>query len=940
MAPEGPRGRSKDYPPKIGDREIDLEKFDRALERLGHRVFTDELKTAYEYHKLDIRAPRSNQNSDSAVRARTEFTKFVQNSLLPLFGGTIPEGIYADADTTAVAVEAAKEVPVSEPTKEASVRESAKDSPVEAVTEAREFFPGNAVHQGEKEEPASKSQRRGKRGQGGGADTDADAEVPPVSYEGDANYPVPAIVETPKEKREALRTALSDVIQLPDRTAESLEQPKRSIHDAPKRSVAEAERTDVALKEAAYLTAYKELEQKRTLWNRLTKGKDLTEESEKVASLKTAYDEARVSYANALTKSAEERLAENGLNGNLDQKGVTSQAVIERYNRLVRFNEVVKPAAEKKLQARQEALDARGRNAFAKALGWSAEANRKLEGKYGKSGARALRAAASAVLITGGAAALAIAGVTAPMGVAALAGYGTFRFGRSLFGAIAGAAAGETAGNVFEAVWGRKSQAVAQEKLKNEGRRSDISLESLAEVDAAREKLGIKADEITLIKRKQLVQALTALGVGASAALTLAEFTAVQHAAEASVTGGGSTPDGKPTPGSLTNGEVKPSTGGAGAVESSKAPTDALKGADAKLSEAVNPKVPENMLKGAVIEKGEGFNKLFVDLKASVKSDFPGMIDSSQVMKELFSMSPSELSDKIGAFDPKTGESMVMQPGDMLFLDEKGNLWFEKSGGGKPQLLMEVDPKNPTQVITHELKGVEMRSAHVAVPAAPTEKPAAPLEKQSPSDAPTDSATTSPDQAPRQESDDATAPSAEKTTAPDTIGRPLEDRLDKSADTATDTATSSGQSRQSPAPSPESAPIGRPLEDRLSPDTSAEGTGTAPETFTNTYGVEINPTVSSDYEWKVPGTSLTAKVAFGGTSEQIQRFVLDELALDPATPVFVNTVVPNPNGGLMIRVDRWYMDSDGNPAQETGSLDSTGKPLPPITAQDLTRKLS
>lgn len=942
MAPEGPRGHSKDYPPKVGDREIDFEKLDRELNKLGHRVFTNDLRTAYVFLKSDVRAPRSNPNSDAAVRARTEFAEFVQNSLLPLFGGTLPEGIYADADNSTPAVGATKEVPASEPAKEVPVSEQAKNTPAEAMTEVRESSDTPAL-QDTREESVSKGSRRGKRGQGGSADTNTDGEVQPASHEGNANQSVPEIAETPKEKREALRTALSDVIQLPDRSAESLEQPKKSIHDTPEQSVAEAERADVAQKEAAYLTAYKELEQKRTLWNRLMKGKDLTEESEKVAALKTAYDEARVTYATALTRSAEERIAERGLDKVVDKKGVS---LAERYNRLKHFTEVIRPAAEKKLQARQEALDARGRNAFTKALGWSAEANRKLEGKYGKNGARALRAAASAVLITGGAAALAIAGVTAPMGVAALAGYGTFKFGRSLFGAIAGAAAGETAGKVFETVWGRKSQAAAQEKLKNEGRGSNISLESLAEIDAAREKLGIKADEITLIKRKQLVQALTALGVGASAALTLAEFTAVQQAADASVTGG-STPDGKPTPGSLTSGEVKPPAGGAGVAESTKTPTDTLKGADAKLSVAASPEAPENMLKGAVVEKGEGFNKLIVDLKASVKSDFPGMIDSSPVMKELFSMSPSELSDKIGAFDPKTGESMVMQPGDQLFLDEKGNLWFEKSGGGKPQLLMEVDPKNPTQVITHELKGVEMHGAAEVAPKGSTEKPVAPSETQSAAAAASDTT-----EKPLSESSSAKSAEADPSSAPRSDGPGAADKAapsTPSGELTIDSVTGTGTSASAEASQPltiESVTQGAPATGAPSPSSGGLTIEDAiaqanknPEAFINPQGVEIVPSAPHDYVWKVPGTDLTYTVAYGGSPEEIRAFAMREIAENPEARILVNTVVTDPSGGTMIRVDEWRLGDAGPVLKEGVTNPVTGKALPPISTTDFTRKL-
>jgi len=310
--------------------------------------------------------------------------------------------------------------------------------------------------------------------------------------------------ETPREAR----AALADVVA--------------QFEDVSAQSRVEAERTAVLEAETAYLTAYKQFEQKKTIWNRLAKGKDLKEESEKVEALKRVYDEKRVVYAEALTGSAKERLVDTK---RADEK-------LERYNRLVRFREVVKPAAEKRLAARKEALDARGRNVFEKALGWSATHNQKLETKYGKTGARALRALTSAVLISGGAAVLGAAGIAAPMSLVALAGFGTYKFARCFGGAVLGAGGAEVCVYAYEKFFGRKHLESAKESLKTEGRASEISLESLQAIDAVREKLGVDSDEITLRKKKALVKAITAFGIGASSAAILAEFVAVQHAAE------------------------------------------------------------------------------------------------------------------------------------------------------------------------------------------------------------------------------------------------------------------------------------------------------------------------------------------------------------------------------------------------------------------------
>src|SRR5690606_17623912 len=138
--------------------------------------------------------------------------------------------------------------------------------------------------------------------------------------------------ETPKEAREALRATIE------------------RFEEKPAPSIAPLERSIMQEREKEYLNAYRELERKRTVWGRLSKGKELGAEMARVEALKREYDEARVSYGNALTASAEKRLSEKG------GDSLRADAVLDRYNRIVRFREVMKPAVERKLAARKEAL--------------------------------------------------------------------------------------------------------------------------------------------------------------------------------------------------------------------------------------------------------------------------------------------------------------------------------------------------------------------------------------------------------------------------------------------------------------------------------------------------------------------------------------------------------------------------------------------------------
>ncbi len=366
-------------------------------------------------------------------------------------------------------------------------------------------------------------------------------------------------IDTPREARqEILRQLKARAGRTPDSP------PAGEITDAPKESAAAPERAALKEKEAAYLSAYKDLERRRTIINRLLLRRgNIQNEEKKVEALRREYDESRVAYANALTQNVSEKVAERTKTleertrakyEELKQAGalertesgeeisfdifmrraiVKNETRAERVAGYLRFREVVRPLAEKKNAARLEALSGRKRNAFDKALTWSGKVNAGLDKKYGKMGARVIRAAASAVLISGGAAALGAAGVTAPLGLAALAGVGTYKFARSLGGVVLGAAAGETTGAAFE-FFGRKAQQAAKESLHRTNMKAintELDVDSLRTLDTKREKLVKETDEAVFQKRKAITKALVAMGVGAGSAAVLADFAVIQEAA-------------------------------------------------------------------------------------------------------------------------------------------------------------------------------------------------------------------------------------------------------------------------------------------------------------------------------------------------------------------------------------------------------------------------
>jgi len=143
--------------------------------------------------------------------------------------------------------------------------------------------------------------------------------------------------------------------------------------------------------------------------------------------------------------------------------------------------------------------------------------------------------------------------------------------------------------------------------------------------------------------------------------------------------------------------------------------------APAPVAEAphVTPTAPEGLVREISIEKGEGFNSLFAGLR---ESEFNGSTPVGHYLENA-DISPTRLSQDIGAFDPITGESMPMQVGDKLVVDAHENVWFVRNGEA-PQLVLENDPMQPSGFSIHEIKDAGIQAPMPAVQEA--EAPAAP----------------------------------------------------------------------------------------------------------------------------------------------------------------------------------------------------------------------
>ncbi len=326
---------------------------------------------------------------------------------------------------------------------------------------------------------------------------------------------------TPKEMHEANAAAVEEIasIMKPDSAAS---ENRAELQLFP-------ERQAMLQAETAYFDKYKEYFGK--------KGSKEGKEPDDLIALKKTYDESRVAYGRALSESAAERLDTRG--PKLDNH--TSQEVLERYNRLVRFREVVAPTAEKQYQARLEALGSREQSLFNRGLAWARSQNQKLEDRFGKNGARFVRAASMTAVAGVGAAA---AGAFATSGLLGALGWGTYRLGRSLGSSFAGAAAGKSIAEVYGATLGDAKQRRAEAGLASVGRTSgDLDILELASYDAQRRQLQKKADPRTLTRQKAIIQALASVGFGAGMSGLLAELPSAHEGIAAVAHAGAVTPD-------------------------------------------------------------------------------------------------------------------------------------------------------------------------------------------------------------------------------------------------------------------------------------------------------------------------------------------------------------------------------------------------------------
>lgn len=478
--------------------------------------------------------------------------------------------------------------------------------------------------------------------------------------------------ETHAEKKEALKEAVN-----------------RIDEPAPTPRTDRVELDAMNKAEKAYLDAYKELEKKRGILNRLIPGKDFKNEEAEVARLKSEFDATLKAHGDALqqqlnisTATKERTFTVRDKDGNKvlhadGRERKQTLSVEQRKQRILDYRQFkeMRAQAKNRAEARKEALGDKKKDVLEKGLAVIAKSNAELEKRFGKYGALAIRTAIFALP--------AAIGVGAGAGVAALIGFGTVKISRALISFAAGASAGKIAGEIYKKAIGEGAQVAAQRNLRFGGSMGNFRGKSAKDLEKQLDALVSRADPATLEMKKNLVSIFVAAGVGFSSAMALSELVPADVATETLA---------KDTPGSTDSSSVS--------TESVAAP------------EAATP-VAE-----AITGKGEGFNHLFTGISTA------HIENPSAVANYLANTPATKLSIDVGAFSGT--ESAVLEPGDRLFLDEKQNLFFERPGQ-PAQLLMENDASAPEGVKVHKLDGLSMKefgvsgSTTLEIPATPAE---------------------------------------------------------------------------------------------------------------------------------------------------------------------------------------------------------------------------
>lgn len=310
-------------------------------------------------------------------------------------------------------------------------------------------------------------------------------------------------------------------------------------------------------------------------------------------------------------------------------------------------------------------------------------------------------------------------------------------------------------------------------------------------------------------------------------------------------------------------------------------------------------------LPSAAIDTGEGFNALFEDLRGEAANP------QAPVDRLLAEHTSSELSERIGAYDPETGKSMEMQVGDRLFKDPEGNLRFQHAGSETSQIVIDKDGG------FHEIKNVKMIGGPASSEAV--------VEMDS----------------------SVSAPSSYEADETETV---VADTISKAAEIPSLDAYMSGQGEVSPhqeTSSPiSSTSTGGPIPlDKFNAELEAREAASNIESFENAHGVEIIPSEPAAYQWKLPGSDSVYIVVSGATPDEQSDWAREYAKSHPNEAIRFITSERDPMTGVVTtRMDAWKSDNGAPPELLTNmtarASDGEQHTVSRVNVNDFIRKLS
>ncbi|HUQ30203.1 MAG TPA: hypothetical protein VM103_01645 [Candidatus Paceibacterota bacterium] len=334
-----------------------------------------------------------------------------------------------------------------------------------------------------------------------------------------------AYPETPTSTATTATPALESVPNTPRESARGKEYWEKAAPVLAEKAGLQKERENLLAMEREYLDAEHAFYAKKgngiveRAAKRLLGTKEYTET---VGSSYTRYNIAATEFEKKLETRLQERLLMSTKDMEVNEAKEYAEKFAKRYRRMVVSKDTIDHGEERLKATREQALNEQGKNTLEKGLMWAARQNQKLEDKFGKQPARAIR-----IIGIAAAAGVATVALTPASAVLGLSVFGT-RIVRGFVGTFGGALAGAGAGKIYEKTEG----AYAKGKLVEARENAALDTASMLKRRDAYRKGSAAAVEGNRKRIEMITAALVGAGLSMQTGEALAHNAAIQNAAD------------------------------------------------------------------------------------------------------------------------------------------------------------------------------------------------------------------------------------------------------------------------------------------------------------------------------------------------------------------------------------------------------------------------